>query len=195
MSSLAEQRGSSLLFRRYQGNPILTTAQWPYQANVVFNPGAIKFEDETLLLARVEDMRGISHLTVARSKDGKTNWRIAPTPALEPVQPEEMWGVEDPRIVWLQERQEYAICYVSYSRQGPTVSLALTKDFWTFNRLGPLVPPWDKDASLFPRLVKGRFLMIHRPGSEGTHVRISSSPDLKYWREERRLLPARPGWW
>ncbi len=43
------------LFKRYEGNPILTPDHWPYQVNAVFNPGAVKFNDETLLLVRVED--------------------------------------------------------------------------------------------------------------------------------------------
>jgi len=58
------------LFTRYEGNPILTPEQWPYPANSVFNPGAAEFDGETLLLVRVEDLRGLSHLCVARSANG-----------------------------------------------------------------------------------------------------------------------------
>ena len=58
------------LFNRHPNNPILTAQDWPYPANTVFNAGACQFGDETLLLVRVEDRRGHSHLTVARSKDG-----------------------------------------------------------------------------------------------------------------------------
>jgi len=186
------------LFRRYEANPILTPAQWPYPANAVFNPGAVKYQGETLLLVRVEDMCGFSHLTVARSLDGKTHWQIAPRPSLEPDthHQEERWGIEDPRIVWLKECEEYAITYVSFSRGGPLVSLALTRDFQTFTRLGALLPPEDKDAALFPRLINGRFLLIHRPIIRGeAHIWIASSPDLKYWGEHRLLILTRPGWW
>jgi predicted GH43/DUF377 family glycosyl hydrolase len=48
---------ASSLFRRYENNPILTSSQWPYPANAVFNPAATKLGDETLLLVRVEDMQ------------------------------------------------------------------------------------------------------------------------------------------
>ena len=51
-------------------NPILTAADVPYPANSVFNPGAARVGDETILLVRVEDLRGISQLHVARSADG-----------------------------------------------------------------------------------------------------------------------------
>ena len=65
------------LIERHPDNPILTAADWPYRANTVFNPGATMLLDgTTLLLCRVEDMRGHSHLTVARSKDGVSNWEI-----------------------------------------------------------------------------------------------------------------------
>ncbi len=193
-----EWRVPSLLFRRYEGNPILTPADWPYPVNAVFNPGAIEHEGETLLLVRVEDLRGFSHLTLARSRDGRTNWRIEPQPTLEPDPryKEECWGIEDPRIVWLADHKQYAITYVSFSRGGPLISLALTRDFRHFERIGPLLPPEDKDASLFPRRIRDRYVLLHRPIIRGeAHIWISTSPDLRYWGEHQVLIPARPGWW
>ncbi|MEJ2567839.1 MAG: glycosidase, partial [candidate division WOR-3 bacterium] len=81
----------------------MTAADWPYSVHSVFNPGAVQIDGETLLLVRVEDYRGFSHLNLARSKDGLTNWNIASAPTLEYREgyPEEKWGLEDPRIVWL----------------------------------------------------------------------------------------------
>ncbi|MFQ5885659.1 MAG: glycosidase [Anaerolineae bacterium] len=189
---------ASHLFRRYEKNPILRAADWPYEVNAVFNPGAVQFEGETLLLVRVEDMRGFSHLTVARSNDGKRDWRINHEPALrpDPRSQEERWGIEDPRVVWLEERQEHAVTYVSFSRAGPVVSLATTGDFNTFKRLGTVMPPEDKDACLLPRRFQGRFALIHRPFVRGEgHIYISFSPDLKYWGDHRILLAVRPGSW
>lgn len=189
---------ASHLFRRYEKNPILRAADWPYPANSVFNPGAVQFEGETLLLVRVEGMQGFSHLTVARSKDGKGGWRIKQEPALRPDPRfrEERWGIEDPRIVWLEERQVYAVTYVSFSRGGPVVSLATTEDFNTFSRLGRLLPPEDKDASLFPRRFEERFALVHRPLIRGEgHIYISFSPDLKHWGDHQILIPVRPGSW
>ena len=196
--TLANQARVQSLFSRYEKNPIFTPEQWPYPTSSVFNPGAAEVNGETLLLVRVEDLRGFSHLTAARSKDGKTDWRIEPQPTLisEREHREEQWGLEDPRIVWLEDRQEYAITYVSFSPGGPLVTLATTKDFRTFEKYGPLVPPEDKDASLFPRCFQGRYGLIHRPIIRGeAHIWISFSPDLKHWGDHRVLLPTRPGWW
>jgi predicted GH43/DUF377 family glycosyl hydrolase len=189
------------LFRRSAANPILTAADVPYAANSVFNPGAAMVDGETILLVRVEDLRGISVLHVARSRNGETDWRFDPEPLLVPDvdrDPEETWGCEDPRLTWLPEREEWAIAYTAYSRRGPLVSLATTKDFRTVTRLGPVMPPEDKDAALFPRRVNGRWAMIHRPSPlrGGAHMWLSYSPDLQHWGDHRLLLEARDGaWW
>jgi len=198
MSKSTSSKTHNSLFQRYSNNPILTPITWPYPVNAVFNPGATELQGETLLLVRVEDMRGFSHLTIAKSEDGKRNWRISDHPALSPDAKagEEQYGLEDPRIVWLKEEEKYAITYVCFSRGGPLVSLALTKDFETFERVGALLPPEDKDASLFPLCFKGRFALIHRPIIRGeAHIWIAFSPDLKHWGDHRVLIPIRPGWW
>jgi predicted GH43/DUF377 family glycosyl hydrolase len=189
------------LFKRSTANPILSVADVPYPANSVFNPGAARVGDETILLLRIEDLRGISQLHVARSTDGLSDWRFDPEPLLrsdEDRYPEEIWGCEDPRLTWLPEREEWAIVYTAYSRRGPLVSLAMSRDFRTVHRLGPAMPPEDKDAALFPRRFDGRWAMIHRPSPlrGGAHMWISYSPDLRHWGDHKLMLEARDGaWW
>lgn len=193
------------LFHRLP-EPILTASMWPYPANSVFNPGATRLADgRTLLLVRVEDRRGISHLTTAISEDGFTDWQINEHPCMVPEpdrHPEELWGIEDPRITWIEELQRYAITYTAYSRGGPLVSLALTADFEHIERLGAVMPPEDKDAALFPYRFGGRWAMLHRPVSSaalsgaGPSIWLSFSPDLVHWGDHQVLLPPREGaWW
>jgi beta-1,4-mannooligosaccharide/beta-1,4-mannosyl-N-acetylglucosamine phosphorylase len=198
LSQQDRERRAHNLFKRFDGNPILTPDHWPYPANAVFNPAAVQLGNETLLLARVEDMRGLSHLTVARSPNGLTDWQVDPEPTLtaDPQSHEERWGLEDARIVWLEEQKQFAITYVSYSEGGPLVSLAITKNFKTFARLGAMLPPEDKDACLFPRRFEGRFALIHRPIVRGeAHVWLSLSPDLKHWGDHQLLIHTRPAYW
>ena len=186
------------IFTRYKGNPILIPEHWPYPVNAVMNPAATKLNSETMLLVRVEDMRGFSHLTVARSPDGFTKWQIDPKPTLEADQSsrEERWGLEDPRIIWLEEQNQFGITYTSFSEGGPVVSLAISKNFKTFARLGALLPPEDKDACLLPRRFKGRFALIHRPIVRGeAHIWLSFSPDLKHWGDHRALIMTRRAYW
>ena len=191
------------LFTRHPANPIIQTKDIPYQANSVFNAAAARVNGEILLLMRVEDRRGISHLTTARSPDGVTGWRIDPSPTLLPEpekHPEEIWGIEDPRVTRIDSLDLWAVVYTAYSRGGPLVSLATTRDFQTFERKGVVMPPEDKDAALFPVQFHGRWAMLHRPvpgfAGMGAHIWISFSPDMKHWGDHQILIPARQGgWW
>ena len=189
------------LLERHAGNPILTAAHWPYPAHTVFNAGATRLADgTTLLLCRVEDRRGHSHLCAARSRNGIDEWVIDPEPTLraDPERfPEELWGIEDPRITLVDELGKYVVAYTAYSRGGPGVALALTEDFRSFERCGLVMQPDDKDAALLPRRIDGSFALIHRPMHDsGAHVWISYSPDLRNWGGHKMMLPARKGaWW
>lgn len=186
---------------RLGDNPILTSNDWPYPAHTVFNPGATRLRDgTTLLLCRVEDRRGLSHLCAARSRNGIDGWVIDPIPtffASPDEYPEELWGIEDPRITYVPELDEYLIAYTAFGRPGPGVAIASTKDFVEFERLGLIMQADDKDAALFPRRFHGAFALIHRPSTDvSAHMWMSLSPDLRNWGSHKILLAARKGaWW
>ena len=189
------------LFKRHEHNPILTAADWPYPANSVFNPGATLLHDgTTLLLCRVEDRSGLSHLCAARSANGIDGWEIDRQPTLMPDAdnyPEELWGIEDPRITYVPEIRKYAVVYTAFSSSGPGVALALTDDFYAFERYGMIMAPEDKDAALFPHRIGDHWVLIHRPVSgSGAHMWLSYSPDLRHWGSHKIMLEARRGgWW
>jgi len=189
------------LFERHPANPLLTARNWPYAINTIFNAGATRLADgTTLLLCRVEDRRGVSHLCAARSHNGVDGWTIDPEPTLLPnpdEYPEEKWGIEDPRITWLAELERYAVVYTNYSQAGPGVSLALTPDFRTFERYGEILSPENKDAALLPYRIGDYWAVIHRPVSpQGAHIWISYSPDLRHWGSHKLIFRSRRGaWW
>src|SRR5687767_9669483 len=144
---MTTMRHYETLFHRHPKNPILTAADWPYPAHTVFNPGATTLADgTTLLLCRVEDRRGHSHLCAARSKNGIDGWIIDPQPTLLPnpsQYPEELWGIEDPRITYVKEIRKYLIAYTAFGRSGPGVALTSTEDFQSFERYGLVMQPDD----------------------------------------------------
>ena len=120
---------------------------------------------QTVLLARVEDRRGISHLTVARSSNGVDGWRIANEPLLAPEDgvESELWGFEDPRAVWAAELGRLVITCTAYGPAGPAVYLATTEDFVSVERYGIVRQPEDKNAALLPNRIDGRWVLLHRP--------------------------------
>jgi len=189
------------LFRRSPHNPVLNPADWPYPVNTVFNPAAAQVDGQTVLVCRVEDRRGISHLTVARSLDGATGWEISPTPLISAGDLGEAsrWGVEDPRVVWLEDQAAWVLTFTAYGPAGPAVAMARTTDFVEVELLGVVMPPPDKNASLLPYRIDGQYVMFHRPtiqDMQRSDVWLSRSPDLRSWSEPTLVLPARPGpWW
>jgi len=190
------------LFHRHPANPILTANDWPYPVNVVFNPAAATVAGETLLLARVEDLRGISHLTVARSANGLDGWRVDAEPLLapEPGIESEAWGFEDARTVWVEELERFVITCTAYGPAGPAVYLATTRDFSSVERHGIMVAPEDKNAAVLPERVGGKWILFHRPttGFGITHpgISLSRSPDLVNWSPPEMVMQPRTGaWW
>jgi predicted GH43/DUF377 family glycosyl hydrolase len=190
---------SATLFTRHPGNPLLAPERWPYSVNAVMNAGATLVGNETVLLCRVEDRRGFSHLTCARSSDGASNWIVDdhPSMAYDGTRAEEEWGLEDPRVTYVPELDRWLVTYTAFGRGGPGVSIAQTQDFKTFERLGVAMRPEDKNAVLLPRRIDGDWLLFHRPTSAiGADVWLSRSPDLKRWREPELVLSRREGgWW
>jgi len=194
--------GMRELFARHPSNPLLTADDWPTPVNVVFNPAAAEVDGETVLLARVEALTGISELTVARSSNGVDGWRIASEPLLAPANgiESERWGFEDARAVWIDELDRYAITCTAYGPAGPAVYLATTKDFLTVERRGIVINPEDKNAALLPERVDGKWILFHRPttgfGIAHPGIALSRSPDLVSWSPPEMVLEPRDGaWW
>lgn len=188
------------LFRRYGRGPLLTPADAPFHANGVLNPGVAEVDGEVVLLVRIENRQGISEIRVARSRNGVDGWQCGERPFLQPDLPEypfEEWGCEDARVTKIGP-QEWVIAYTAYSRYGPAVGLATTTDFVTATRLGVVLSPTNKDATVFPRRFDGEWIMLHRPVTGGMeHIWYVSSPqDLVHWSLPGVLLAERGGpWW
>jgi predicted GH43/DUF377 family glycosyl hydrolase len=194
--------GSTELFARHPDNPILTAEDWPDPVNAVMNPAAAVVDGKTVLLARVEDRRGISHLAVARSANGADGWAIDPEPLLTADEgiPSEQWGFEDARVVWIEELGRFVITCTAYGPAGPAVFLATTEDFASVERRGIVRHPEDKNAALLPHRIDGRWVLLHRPKTQfgGAHgeILLSRSDDLFSWSAPEQVLQPREGaWW
>jgi beta-1,4-mannooligosaccharide/beta-1,4-mannosyl-N-acetylglucosamine phosphorylase len=186
-------------FKRYDKNPILSSDDIPYPCNAVFNAAACKFKNQYLLLLRIEDLKGHSHLTLARSDDGyqfEVDSQPWITPSVDPYyEPYERFGVEDPRITRMGDT--FYVTYTAYGPFGPRVGIGRTQDFVSFERISLATEVDNKDAILFPEKIDGSYAMIDRPGGMGGQVGtiwITYSKDLIYWGRARAILGPEPGW-
>ncbi|MDI6827635.1 MAG: glycoside hydrolase family 130 protein [Armatimonadota bacterium] len=137
----------------------------------------------------------ISHLRIARSKDGR-HFKVDAKPALFPDRPSETFGLEDPRITKIDG--SYYIAYKSVSPTGICTSLAVTQDFEHFEKLGIIFCPENLDVCIFPEKIGGRYIALHRPVPRyiGTpNMWIAYSNDLLHWGDHRFLLGVQRGGW
>ena len=144
----------------------------------------------------IDHLAQISHLRVARSRDG-IHFDVERTPALAPDRDLEEYGIEDPRATFVDGR--WYVTYVSVSRWGITTSLASTLDFRAFERHGVIFLPDHKDVVLFPERVGGKYHALTRPMSQTfgkiLGVWIATSEDLKEWGGHAPLCLPRRGRW
>jgi len=138
----------------------------------------------------------ISHLRLARSRDG-VHFTVDPDVFLGPDNALEEYGVEDPRITFIDGA--YHITYVAASRWGIVTSLAVTKDFRTYERRGVMFLPDHKDVVIFPERVGGRYVSLTRPMPQSFGrifgIWIAFSDDLLSWGGHQPLAMPRWGMW
>jgi beta-1,2-mannobiose phosphorylase / 1,2-beta-oligomannan phosphorylase len=140
-------------------------------------------------------LTSISHLRVARSRDG-LHFTIDETPSLFPVNDYEMFGLEDPRITRFGDI--YYINYSAVSPRGISTCLASTQDFINFRRHGIIFHPDNKDVAIFPNCMSGKYYALHRPTSANfgkNDIWLAESSNLLYWGNHQYLLGAREGFW
>ena len=140
-------------------------------------------------------LTSISHLRLARSRDG-IRFEIERLPALSPSNLYETFGCEDPRITLVDDT--YWINYTAVSEHGISTALASTRDFRTFERRGIMFPPQNRDVTIFPEKIGGRYVTLHRPMAQHpgeSAIWIADSPDLIAWGNHALVATARPGRW
>ena len=140
-------------------------------------------------------LTSISHLRVARSKDG-IHFDVEAAPAISPATAYESFGTEDPRITFIDDT--WWINYSAVSPYGITTALASTRDFESYERHGIIFPPDNRDVTIFPEKIDGNYFALHRPMPEGVgHPAMwsASSPDLFTWGNHKFVADSRSGGW
>ena len=133
----------------------------------------------------------LSHLRLARSSDGH-NFTVDSQPFLMPTDPSERFGIEDARITKLGDR--YYINYTIVSPDNWATALKSTTDFQTLQPHGTIFHPSNKDVSIFPEQIGGKYAALHRPNNDGfgkASIWYATSPDLEHWGHHRCILRPR----
>jgi beta-1,2-mannobiose phosphorylase / 1,2-beta-oligomannan phosphorylase len=169
------------VLERHKKNPILlpNDSNW-WESKAVFNCAVLRDDNRIHMLYRAvgEYEKYISRIGYASSSDGFCFIRRREI-ALAPSEEYEKYGIEDPRLVKID--QEIYLSYVvlsNYVSQRPSASTALatTNDFINYTRLGIITSKGsdNKDVVLFPenvyqQLSDGtgnlKYLFLHRPST------------------------------
>ena len=158
-------------------------------------PGIKLNDPRVVVFPDVLYLTSISHLRLARSKDG-INFTVDEKPILFPETAYERYGIEDPRITQLDDT--YYIVYKGVAPTGITQCLASTKDFKTIERHGIIMPPENMDAMLFPEKINGRYAALHRPQPKmigSPNMWLAWSEDLIHWGDHEFLMGVSAGTW
>ncbi|MDA3938299.1 MAG: glycosidase [Spirochaetia bacterium] len=179
--------------KRVFPHPILKpVAAHKWEAAAVFNCAAIYHYDRFHLVYRATDIDAsgkdgpfISRLGHAVSSDG-LHFERQKKPLLTNEGEQELRGLEDPRIVKIEDT--FYMMYTGYRGKTPgdyRICLASSIDLVNWKRHGIVLDEPNKDASLFPEKINGRFCMFHRRDPD---IWIVYSDNLKSWTDHTRIM-------
>lgn len=138
-------------------------------------------------MPQIEYLTSLSHLRIARSKDG-TNFKIDDTAFAFPNSEYEEWGMEDPRVTKIHDT--YYINYTAVSKLGAATALITTKDFIHIERKGIIFAPENKDIAIFPEKINEKYMAFNRPVPKAIgnpDMWIAESPDLIHWGNQKHF--------
>ncbi|MGM0138154.1 beta-1,2-mannobiose phosphorylase/1,2-beta-oligomannan phosphorylase [Enterococcus sp. DIV0755b] len=164
------------------------------------NDSEYNFEDPRMIrhkdnLDSFAYLTSISYIRIARSKDGH-HFTVDDTAFLYPFNEYQSYGIEDARCTKIGDT--YYVNFSSVSPVGVCDSLIATKDFKSYQDLGNIFAPENKDVLIFPEKINGKYYALHRPSlkSIGNYdIWIASSPDLESWGHHQHLIGVRPNSW
>lgn len=164
----------------------------PMEIEGVLNPAVARGPDGNLyLFPRLVSKNNYSRIGIARvlfNEEGDPTGVERLGIVLEPEADYELrsdgsGGCEDPRVTYIEQIKHYLMTYTALSPKGPRIALALSKDLFSWKRLGlasfepnngiDFVNVDNKDAILFPIAIpnhagKLQMAILHRPLFQGT---------------------------
>ncbi len=143
--------------------------------NAAFNPGAMEFRNNIILMARVEGYDRKSFFAVAESPNGIDNFRFWDEPVVMPETQDPDINVYDMRLVqhadgWIYglfctERKDPKAAPGDLSSAVAQCGIARTHDLVKWERLPDLVTrsPQQRNVVLHPEWIDGKYAFYTRP--------------------------------
>ena len=188
--------GSTDVVWRFSRNPVIPRDLIP-SSNSIFNSAVVPFQGAFAGVFRCDDRRRHMQLHAGRSEDGYA-WDIDDERIHFQCDDPEVGRFEygyDPRVCWIDDRYYVTWCN---GYHGPTIGVAYTHDFKTYHQLENALLPFNRNGVLFPRKIRGKYVMLNRPSDNGHtpfgDVFLSESPDMVHWGGHRHVMAAKAGW-
>ena len=106
------------------------------------------------------------------------------------------FGIEDCRVTFLENK--YYLTFTAVSENGVGVGLKTTTDWKNFQSYGMMLPPHNKDCTLFSEKINGLYYALHRPSSVdigGNYIWLAQSPDGIHWGNHKCIIKTRKDSW
>ncbi|WP_226393638.1 glycoside hydrolase family 130 protein [Ructibacterium gallinarum] len=203
MGKVYPELQTAKIIKKYDGNPILTATDVPYDVSLVFNAGVVKYKGKYVMIFRndygsseadyLEKGLPGTNLGLAYSNDG-IHWEVEKQPFLsqETVKTEEVSRFYDPRLTVIDG--ELYICFAVDTRHGIRGGIGKIHDLKEIEVLC-MTAPDNRNMVLFPEKIGGLFTRLERPspvygrgGKDRFDIWCSQSPDLKFWGKETLVL-------
>ncbi len=176
--------------KRLLDEPILSPKKEnKWEAVTVFNAAAIYDRGLVHMIYRASDIppiggegEYINSLGYAVSKDG-IHFNRLEQPILSNDVAQEARGPEDPRIVKIDDT--FYMMYTGFSGKDFKICLATSKNLIDWKRHGVVLDEKNKDASLFPEKIDGKYIMFHRREPD---IWMAYSDDLKNWYDHKNIM-------
>ena len=176
--------------------PVLTKADVPYPAELVFNAGVCKSGKKYVMVFRNDygafdgnKFDGTS-LGIAFSDDG-IKWDVCDTVISLCEENPEIKRIYDPRLTAIDG--EIFICFACDTKHGLLGGVGKLHEFKEIEILS-FLPPDNRNLALFPEKINGNYVLLERPmpvysrGKDRFDMWVCESPDLIHWGNHKLIM-------
>ena len=178
---------------RYEGNPILTSADVPYPVNLAFNAGVAVYQGKYYMAFRCDVFKPDNNFALRHSgtgfavSDDGIQWQVFNEEIQFHYNGTNLLWVNDARLTVIEERLYLSFCFNSMHGERPGIAVWTGGVHFEVIYLGV---PAQRNLILCPDKICGNYWRLERPHTKRSvsDIWISLSPDLKYWGDAELLL-------